>query len=108
MDARTTQTGLRPKQGIEIDRENVGFDDFDVREHAELQAKLRCEHAVEFDGDQAADAPGQQGSEDAASGTDFEHGALRGVAEGVNDLPGKTVAGEEMLSQLGFMLRTAG
>ena len=87
-DAGPAQAGLGSEQGIEIDGENVGLDDFDIGEHAEAQAKLCGQHAVEFHGDQAAGALGQQGSENAASGADFEHGVLRNVAEGVDDLRG--------------------
>jgi len=105
--AGAAQAGLGSKQGIEIDGENVGLDDLNIGEHAEAQAQLSGQHAVQFYGDQAADALGQQGSEDAASGTDFEHGVLRNVAEGLDNLQGKTLVGEEVLSQLGLMLRTA-
>ena len=107
LDAGTAQAGLGAEQGIEIDGENISFDDLDIGEHAEAQAKLRGQHAVKLHGDQAASALGQQGSENAASGADFDHGVLRHVAEGVDDLQGEAVAGEEMLSQLGLMLRTA-
>jgi hypothetical protein len=102
----TAQAGFGSEQGIEIDRQDVSLDDFDVGEHAEAEAELRGQHAVELDGDESADALGQEGSEDAASGADFEDGVLRCVAEGVDDLPGRTFAGEEMLSQLGLVLRT--
>ena len=85
-DAGTAQAGFGSEQRIEIDGENIGLDDFDIGEHAEAQAKLCGQDAIEFDGDEAADALGQQGSENAASGADFEHGVLRDVAEGVDDL----------------------
>ena len=68
--------GLRAKQGIEIDGKNVGLDDLDVGKHPEAQAKLRGEHAVELDGDQAPRALGEKGSEDTASRADFEHRIL--------------------------------
>src|SRR5580704_14678802 len=85
-DAGTAEAGLGAKQGIEIHGENIGFDDLDVRKHAEAQAKLGGQYAVKFDGDQAAGAFGQQGSKHAASGADFKHGTLRDVAERVNNL----------------------
>ena len=69
--------GFGPNKESKSIGENVSLDDLDVGEHAEAEAKLRGQHAVEFYGDEAADAPGQQGSENASSGADFEHGILR-------------------------------
>jgi hypothetical protein len=81
LDARTAEAGLGTEQRIEIDGENVGLDDFDVRGHAEAQAKLRGQHAVEFDGDQAARALGQRREvRTPRPGADFEHRILRYVA----------------------------
>ncbi len=106
-DAGPAQAGLGSKQRIEINGENVAFDDFNIGEHAEAEAKLCGQHAVKLNRDQAASALGQERCENAASGTDFEHRVLRYIAEGVDELLSKAVADEEMLSQLGLMLRTA-
>ena len=108
LDAGTAQAGLGSEEGIEVDGENVSLDDLDIGEHAEAKPKLGGQHTVQFHSDEAADTLGEQGSEHAASGADFEHGVLRYIAEGSDNLLGKTVAGKEMLSQLGLVLRTAG
>src|SRR3989442_15590640 len=50
---RTGASGLRSKQGMEIDRENVALDDFLVRRQREIHALLWGQVPIEFDGDQA-------------------------------------------------------
>ena len=97
-NAGAAEAGLGSEEGIEIDGKDVGFDDLDVGEHAEVEAELGGEDAVELDGDEAVDAFGEEGSENAASGADFEDGVLGDVAEGVDNLSGEAVGGEEMLS----------
>jgi hypothetical protein len=37
---------------------------------------LRGQNAIEFNGNEAAGSPGEQGSQSAAPGSDFEHRAL--------------------------------
>ena len=107
LDARPPQPRLGTKQRIEIDRENVGLDHFDVRKHAKAQPKLRRQHAVDLNRDQAARPLGQRRSQNPAPGADFEHRLLRRIAQRVDNLQGVTVAGQKMLSQLGFQLGAA-
>ena len=94
--------GLGPNKRIEIDGEDIGFDDLDIGKHAETQAELCGQDAVEFHCDQAAGAFGQQGSEDAASGTDFEHGILRNIAEGIHNLQAKLSLARKCCPSLGL------
>jgi len=101
-----SQAGLIPNPRFLFRKEDF-TDHLNVGEHPETQAKLGSQNPVEFDGDEALRALGEQGSEDSSSGADFEHSVLRNIAEGVDDLQGKTVIGEEMLSQFRLVLGTA-
>src|ERR1700677_1081533 len=50
---RTRTAGLGSKERVEIDSEDVAFDDFDVRGQRKLHAQLGCEDAIEFNRDYA-------------------------------------------------------
>jgi hypothetical protein len=62
---------------MEINRQNVAFDHFQVRCRGKLHAELRGQDAIKLNSDHAASAREQQGSDLAASGTDLKHGVLR-------------------------------
>jgi len=57
------------------------------------------QYPVEFDGNEAAGTPGEQGGEHAAAGTDLEDGALRDVAQCFDDAQGRRLVGKEVLSE---------
>ncbi len=91
--SRTRASGLGSEDRVEIDGQNIALDDLDIRDERKLHAQLGRQHAVEFDSDEASSTPGEQGSQGAASGPDFEHRALREIAEGLRRcalrLPGR-------------------
>ena len=101
VDSRTRASGLGSEERVEIDGENVALDDLDVRSERKLHAQLGGQNAIEFDGDQPPGAPGEQGSQGAASGADFEHRALGEISEGLGDAQCGGGVGEKMLAQFG-------
>ena len=65
--------GLGSEECIEINGEDVAFDDLDVRGQRKLHAQLGGQDAIKFNRDQAARSSREQGSQGAASGADLEH-----------------------------------
>jgi hypothetical protein len=77
IDSWARAAGLGSEERVEIDGENVAFDDFDIWGQRKLHAELSCQNAIELDGDEPPGAAGKQGSQSAAAGSDFENCALR-------------------------------
>src|ERR1700722_1018074 len=73
----TSAARFGSEKGVEINGENVAFDNFDVRSQRKFHAQLGRENAIQFDGNQPPCSSREQGSQGAASGSDFEHRALR-------------------------------
>lgn len=63
-------------EGTEVGSENVLLEDFDVGLIGELGTKARGEIAVEFDGDEATSAAGEDLGDGSAAWTDFDNGAM--------------------------------
>ncbi len=89
-------------QGVEVEGENVSFDDFDVALLRVLHAQLSGKDAVEFDGDEFARAAREQLGQGAFARADLEHGFIAQVAESGDDLLRGVLVSEEILAELGL------
>ena len=85
--------------------QDVALDNLNVGIGIELHTELRGHDAVEFDGDDAASAGGQQRGQGAPSGADLENGGLGYIAERFDDAQSGGVTVEKMLSQFRFASR---
>ena len=89
-------------QGVEIERENISFDDFDVALLRVLDAQLGGEDAVKLNSDEFARATREQLGQGAFARADLKHGLIAQVAESGDDLLGGVLVGEEMLAEFGL------
>lgn len=93
------------RQGGEVYVEDVALDDFDVGLRGEAFAEARGEFAVEFDGDEAAGAGGEQVRDGGFAGADFDDGAVSEVAEGIDNGVAGRGTDEEVLAEFRFVAR---
>ena len=89
-------------EGGEVDLEDVGLDDLDMFLRGEALAESGGEFAIEFDGDEARGARGEQLGDGGFAGTDFDDSAPGEIAERVGDATAGRGMDEEVLAEFGF------
>ena len=92
---------LGSEQGMEVDGQNVAFDNLHVGLLGEIHAQLRRQHPIDFDCDQPPRPFRQGGSESAAPGADFKHRALRDITQGFHNAHGGRGIHQKVLAQFG-------
>src|SRR6266849_3782981 len=102
VEAGTKGTGLRSENGVELDLEDVPFDDFHVGISGELHAKLRGQHAIKFDSDDPPSARGQQRSQRAAAWADLKHRGVGEIAQSFDNSQSCGLTDQKVLSQFGL------
>ncbi len=93
---------LRAEDGVQFDRQDVAFDDFNVWLQGEFHSQLRRKDTVQFHRDQPARLPCQQIGDGAAAGANLKHRGLRNIAQGLHNTQSRRFARQEMLSQFGL------
>ena len=85
--------------------ENVGVVDGDAWVVAEFEGEFFGERGVELDAVKVRGACGENTGDGAVAGADLDYSASRDVAECVGDALAGGFVGEEVLAELGFLLR---
>jgi hypothetical protein len=95
-------------QQSQICRQNVLVQDGDVGLSGEIGVEIGGEGRVEFDGDDALGAAGEDVRDGSAAGADFDDGAVGDIAERVGDggLSGRT--DEKVLAEFGSISKSHG
>ena len=94
----------RSEHSIEIDGQNIAFNNLHITCLSELHTELRREHAVQLHRDQAACSFRQHSRKHALARTDFENRPVGNITQGVHDLHSRAFVRQKVLTQFGFLL----
>src|SRR5689334_15583688 len=102
LQAGPLQPGLGTEDDVEVDSQNVAFDDFGIGHECKPHTKLSGEDFIKFDRNQAASSADQHRGQNAGARTDFQDGTAGRVAQSFDDTQGGALVVEEMLAEFWF------